>query len=240
MSAFRKGLLLGVALVAGLAVFAVLFTRETLAVGDGERGQWKVVASWTPWQSCVRTAEPNSEGGACGFARPGTLNEASAFLVNDEGAPLTVVAGPVPPDTASIEVAVTDGETVHARIQRAGLDRFFVVELPGRRSVWEITALNSDGGIVGRLEHGPMPPPIYPTGELPPNAPPPAQPPQPMAGPPSAALPEIMWPWILWVLAVAIILSVGVIAIRGRRASNASQNPPPRPPARYRVGPWVE
>ncbi|MDP8929026.1 MAG: hypothetical protein M3O70_10755 [Actinomycetota bacterium] len=174
MSAFRRGLLLGVAIVAGLAVFAVVFTRETLARGEGERGPWTVTASWTPWQSCIIRREPNGEGGACGLARPGTLNESTSFLVDDHGEPLTVVAGPVPPETARVEVAVIDGETFHALIQRAGFDRFFVVELPGRRSVADITALDSEGDIVGRLEHGPKPPPGRPPA--PPALPPPPQP----------------------------------------------------------------
>lgn len=34
-----------------------------------------------------------------------------------------------------------------------------VVELTGRRCA-EITALDGDGEMVGRLEHGPMPPPM--------------------------------------------------------------------------------
>ncbi len=175
MSAFRNALLLGIAVVAGLAVFAVVFTRETLARGEGQRGAWKVTASWTPWQSCILRAEPKGAGGACGFAPPGTLNESTSFLVDDDGDPLIIVAGPVPPETARIQVDVIDGEAFHALIKRAGFDPFFVVELPGRRSVAEITALDGDGDIVGRLEHGPLPPPPAP----PPPVPPPSLPPPP-------------------------------------------------------------
>ncbi len=193
-----RNLLLGVAVVAGLAVLTVVFTRpridlervgirETLAHGEGQRGPWKVTGSWTPWQSCILVTEVTAEGGACGLARPGTLNESTSFLVDDQGDPLTIVAGPVPPDTARIVVTVTDGETFDALIQRAGFDRFFVVELPGRRSVAGITALDGDGDIVGRLEHGPKPPPGSPTDGLPGRPPPPARLPPPP--PPPNAVP---------------------------------------------------
>lgn len=92
------------------------------------------------------------------------MNESISFLVNDDGVPITIVAGPVPRSATRVELIAPDGQTVPTVIKRAGLDRYFVTRIIGQRSVPEITAFNADGNVIERLTHGPLPPPVFPDG----------------------------------------------------------------------------
>lgn len=151
-------------LLVALTGVGYAFSSRTLAAGSGDNGDWRVTADWKPWQTCIRAAEPNSEAMACGLATPGDLTETSPFLVDNDGRDLTVVAGVVPGRASRVEIVPKDGDPVEARIVRAGLSRFFVAELAGRRSVNDIVASSEAGEVVARLEYGPMPPPGGPGG----------------------------------------------------------------------------
>lgn len=109
MSRLAKILLgLGVALVLlGAAAFSA--TREELASGMSGDQEWRLVATWTPKEYCLRLHEENGEGGACGYAIPPTMNETTAWLVCRQGDPYTLVGGPVTDRAERVRIKVSTG-----------------------------------------------------------------------------------------------------------------------------------
>lgn len=160
----RRPVVAVVVILLGLGAAGYALSTRTLAAGSGDDRDWRVTADWKPWQTCIQATKSNRQSGACGLATPGALTETSSFLVNDEGRDLTVVAGVVPAGATYVEVVPAQSDPVEARLVRAGLSRFFVVEIPGRQSVSDLIARGEVGEVVARLEHGPIPPPGDPTG----------------------------------------------------------------------------
>ena len=155
----RRSLALAiVAVLVGTTALAWVVTREQIASGSGKNGDWRVVASWN-FGYCLKRHERNGEGGACGLAQPGTLNESLSWRVFQGDEAYTLVAGPVPPGATSVEVTPTQGDAAGATLTKVLSMTFYVADFPGVQAMKGIQALDDQGHVVEELEHGPLPPP---------------------------------------------------------------------------------
>lgn len=149
-------------IVAGMLMLLVagfFATREELASGGSGEERWRLVASWTPQEYCLRLYERDGEGGACAYAIPATLNETTAWLVCRDGEPHTLVGGPVSDRAETVRIDVEGGAPVEARLDRVVRLTFFVAEAPGLHALNEVVAFDENGDVVDRMEHTPYPPP---------------------------------------------------------------------------------
>lgn len=146
---------IGIVAVGALAWSA---TRQELASGSGPEGDWSIVASWRG-QYCIQRYEENAEGGACGLAQPGTLNESISWGVWRGDEARTVVAGAVPAGTHRVEVTPETGEPVEAELSQVFMMTFFVAEVSGIQAIEDIRALEDDGDVVQVHDHAPLLPP---------------------------------------------------------------------------------
>ncbi len=154
--------MLGIIVLLSAAIAGWLLTREELASGSGKQGGWRVVASWGPGGYCVKRLGRRGEGGACGLAAPGTIDQSISWRVFRDRKPYTLVAGPAPPEAQRVVVEPEHGR----KIESSGLTtilrmRFYVVEVPDVQRIEAITAVDARGRVVDRLDHAPLPPPPH-------------------------------------------------------------------------------
>ena len=149
------------ALIVSLAAVALVgwfATRREIASGSGKKGEWRVEASWFGGY-CLKRYHGSGEGGACGFAQPGTVDESVSWKLFSGNKAITLVAGPVPPDTEQVMITPQDEDPVMADLTKVVGMTFFAAEVPGVRAV-EIAAMNAGGGVIESLRYGPLPPPV--------------------------------------------------------------------------------
>ncbi len=95
--------------------------------------------------------------GAGDFAVPPTLNEARAFFLERNGEPVTLVAGPVRPEAAVVEVITIDGQRAETDPVVALGMTWFWVEFAGEVRPAGLLARDPAGNMVDQFTLPPMP-----------------------------------------------------------------------------------
>lgn len=135
--------------------------------GMDDDGAWRVVAENDAAEGwCLLHNTATGEGGSCDRATPATLQEVTAFATADDGAPIMVVAGDVPEETATVEVVLSDGTVQRVGLRSVSGRSFFSFRTPADVLVERLTALAPDGRVVDQV--GPLPPPPPPMLDPPP------------------------------------------------------------------------
>ena len=126
-----------------------------LDAGTDMNGEWRVVVTRDDgW--CVKRVAATGQGGACGLATPGRLNEASQFPTYDGDEYVVVLAGPAPPGTNRI-VATSSGKTVTATVTDVQGRLFWTARVPPGDSGTRAVAYDQSGAVIDELIWPPTP-----------------------------------------------------------------------------------
>ena len=126
-----------------------------LDAGVDRNGEWRVVVTRDDgW--CVKRVATTGEGGACGLASPGRLDEGSQFPTYDGDEYVVVLAGPAPPGTNRI-VVTSSGKTVVATVTDVDGRLFWTARVPPGDSGTRAVAYDRSGAVIDELAWPPVP-----------------------------------------------------------------------------------
>lgn len=127
-----------------------------LEEGTASDGPWTLVVTE---QACIEHTRRSGQGGACGFADPGRLQEASSFRTEDDGEALVVVNGPVPDGASEVTIELADRPPVQVIPVSVDGRLFFSARAPADARITGLVAVDESGEVLDRLEELPPPPP---------------------------------------------------------------------------------